>query len=54
VLLAMHQFPQRLEAARHAKENLQAQTTESVQALAERYLAPERALRVLILPEPAG
>jgi zinc protease len=53
VLLAMHQFPERLDAARHAKENLQAQTTQSIQALAEKYLAPERALRVLVLPEPA-
>ncbi|WP_027133150.1 M16 family metallopeptidase [Geminicoccus roseus] len=54
VLLAMHQFPDRLDAARSARADLQAHTTESIQALARGYLAADRALRVLVLPDPAG
>ncbi|HWL68727.1 MAG TPA: insulinase family protein [Geminicoccus sp.] len=50
VILAMHQFPERLEAARTDRANLESWDAAALQGLAKTYLAPERALRVLIVP----
>jgi zinc protease len=50
VLIGLPQFPERLDDARHLVENTQAQTRASVQALANRYLDPNRSLPVLVMP----
>jgi zinc protease len=43
--------PDRIERQVHAAERLQAVTAEQVQAAARRYLAPDRAVEILVLPD---
>ncbi len=50
VLVGLNQFPQLLDDARNLTANVDRQTLESVQALATRYLDPEKALTVLVVP----
>ena len=51
VLLGMHKFPGRLDAARSVEADLKSFDLASIDALAKEYLAPENSLRVVVLPE---
>lgn len=50
VLASSQEYPQRLEWARHMMSDYASITTEEVNDLAREYLAPEKALRVFVLP----
>lgn len=51
VMFGAERFPQSLEEARTMLADVQAESLTEVQALATRYLDPERAVPVLVLPE---
>ncbi|MGD9510366.1 MAG: M16 family metallopeptidase [Geminicoccaceae bacterium] len=51
VMLGAERFPQLLDDARTVLADTQAQSLEAVQALAAKYLDPERAVPVLVLPQ---
>jgi zinc protease len=54
VLASSQEYPQRLEWARHLISDYESITAEEVSALAERYLSPENALRVFVIPVAAA
>ena len=50
VMVGMEQYPQLLNEARTVIADLESQTLASVQTLASRYLTPDRALPILVVP----
>jgi zinc protease len=54
VLVGITQYPDRLDDARRYLADHEAQTLAAVQAVADRYLDPARALTIMILPADTG
>ena len=54
VMLSSHEYPQRLQWANNILEDLNSVKVEEINQLARNYLAPDKAVEVLVLPKKAA